>query len=291
MDDGRDATQHLLRIAEIYRRLRTAQDPHDLLAWSADAVREDLGFEVGLAFAVTPSGLDTRGTRPLAGERAESMRRRALGTAIPLEPGSREAELVRRPESVDDGRTRTLPSTVGRVLDLDPVEILPIAPDSHALALLIASRTGPPLSDAEHRLFTAYAYGVTAALELVVIRMRAQELVAEARRSATSLQALGREMALGSVVLPVDRGFGLTFPPTETRAAADPSSWSELLTTREIRIAELLVEGRSNREIAQTLFLSPETVKSHVSSVLRKLGVGNRAEAVSRLLRLADTAS
>jgi DNA-binding CsgD family transcriptional regulator len=47
----------------------------------------------------------------------------------------------------------------------------------------------------------------------------------------------------------------------------------------------LLVQGRSNREIADELILSPETVKAHVARILRKLGASNRAEAVSLIFR------
>jgi DNA-binding CsgD family transcriptional regulator len=65
---------------------------------------------------------------------------------------------------------------------------------------------------------------------------------------------------------------------TWRRAAA-----GALLTRREQEVAQLVAGGATNREIAQTLFLSPKTVERHVSNALRKLGVRNRTELASRL--------
>ncbi|HEX4747757.1 MAG TPA: AAA family ATPase [Gaiellaceae bacterium] len=60
-------------------------------------------------------------------------------------------------------------------------------------------------------------------------------------------------------------------------------SAGELLTDRESQIAELVATGASNPEIAQALFLSRKTVERHVSNILRKFGVRNRAELAARL--------
>jgi DNA-binding NarL/FixJ family response regulator len=51
------------------------------------------------------------------------------------------------------------------------------------------------------------------------------------------------------------------------------------LTRREADIMELLAAGHSNREISRKLFLSEKTVKAHLASVFRKLGVTNRTQA------------
>jgi DNA-binding NarL/FixJ family response regulator len=58
------------------------------------------------------------------------------------------------------------------------------------------------------------------------------------------------------------------------------------LTPRESEILALIAGGATNREIAGALFLSPHTVKEHTSTLYRKLGARNRADAVQRAQRL-----
>jgi DNA-binding CsgD family transcriptional regulator len=61
---------------------------------------------------------------------------------------------------------------------------------------------------------------------------------------------------------------------------------SELLTERERAVARLIAAGASNPEIAQELFLSRKTVERHVSNLLKKVGVRNRAELAARVAEL-----
>jgi DNA-binding NarL/FixJ family response regulator len=75
-------------------------------------------------------------------------------------------------------------------------------------------------------------------------------------------------------------GLGMTmFEPTSEQPAP-------LLSEREREVLDLVAAGSTNREIAQTLFLSPHTVKEHTSALYRKLGARNRAEAVQRAQRV-----
>lgn len=61
---------------------------------------------------------------------------------------------------------------------------------------------------------------------------------------------------------------------------------SELLTPREMDVLRLLAQGQSNKEIARTLHLVEETVKSHVRHILAKLHVQSRTQAVLEAMRL-----
>jgi len=55
------------------------------------------------------------------------------------------------------------------------------------------------------------------------------------------------------------------------------------LTPTERRVAELVAEGHSNREVAGLLFLSTKTVAAHLTSAYAKLGVRSRTELAHRL--------
>ncbi|MEU9431559.1 response regulator transcription factor [Streptomyces sp. NPDC048252] len=66
--------------------------------------------------------------------------------------------------------------------------------------------------------------------------------------------------------------------------AQNPAPQREL-SGREVEVVRLLAEGLSNRAIAEALFLSEATVKTHLVRVYRKLGADNRAAAVSEAVR------
>jgi DNA-binding NarL/FixJ family response regulator len=87
-------------------------------------------------------------------------------------------------------------------------------------------------------------------------------------------------------------------PPPETLDHPAPAQGRDdrvvfegLLTRRELDVLRLLAEGKSNKAVASALVISDGTVKFHVNSILRKLHAANRAEAVSRYLRLLGMGS
>lgn len=69
------------------------------------------------------------------------------------------------------------------------------------------------------------------------------------------------------------------------RVSRRPPSLGYDLTEREREVLALMIDGMTNPKIAEALFVSPTTVKSHVSSILSKLGAATRTEAVSLALQ------
>ena len=109
---------------------------------------------------------------------------------------------------------------------------------------------------------------------------------ASARQAFTEAWLAGRALSLdaavaeaygpirGSVARQHDRKLGC-----QTREA--PSG----LTPRELDVLRLLVEGRSDREIGEALFIGTRTVQTHVANLFAKLGVNARAEAAAVAVR------
>ena len=90
------------------------------------------------------------------------------------------------------------------------------------------------------------------------------------------LGAAAAAVGRGLVVLPQSLTERLLGTPTAVEALTEP------LTAREDEVLALLGRGLPNKLIARELNISEHTVKFHVSSVYAKLGVANRAEAVSQ---------
>ena len=93
---------------------------------------------------------------------------------------------------------------------------------------------------------------------------------------AVGFIALG--LWLGRVAFPVASKEG--FSPN-TRAIASLG-----LTERELDVLHLLADGHSNKELASALFVSPNTIKTHLSHLYGKLEVARRTQAVQRAREL-----
>jgi len=105
---------------------------------------------------------------------------------------------------------------------------------------------------------------------------------------------MGRVLFDSAAVLPVlsyaakardsvaARALALFSPLPVADSDKSPADLTKLLTSRECEVLKLIVAGRTNREIARELFVTEDTVKSHVAHILRKLDVTSRTQAAIR---------
>ncbi|HXP14005.1 MAG TPA: response regulator transcription factor, partial [Actinomycetes bacterium] len=134
---------------------------------------------------------------------------------------------------------------------------------------------------------TAYAHWREA--EALLLGGVAREQVEPSLRAA---HATASELGAGPLRAEIEalarRGrLDLGTAAAATSAAEPPSPLDPLgLTVREQEVLALVAMGRTNGQIAETLFISPKTATVHVSNILTKLGVRNRVEAATVAHRL-----
>jgi DNA-binding CsgD family transcriptional regulator len=90
-------------------------------------------------------------------------------------------------------------------------------------------------------------------------------------------------IAGGFLVLGMVFGARVLGPPRPLPFTGNPEARSALkLSPRELAVLEALAAGQSNKEIARTLDVSPNTVKTHIANLFAKLEVSRRTEAIAR---------
>ncbi|HEX2030862.1 MAG TPA: response regulator transcription factor [Actinomycetota bacterium] len=105
-------------------------------------------------------------------------------------------------------------------------------------------------------------------------------------QAADQLAEVIQRAAAGEMVLPEGDIVSILRRLQEARQTrTDVERLVSSLTDREIEILQGLAEGKSTPELAEALFISPHTVHSHVRSILAKLGVRSKLEAVLFALR------
>jgi DNA-binding CsgD family transcriptional regulator len=101
------------------------------------------------------------------------------------------------------------------------------------------------------------------------------------RMKAAALLDESRQIALSLGLQPLASRIDEIRARYQARLVAKPAG----LTTRELDVLRLISEGRTNKEIAQALFISTHTVAVHVARVLQKTGTSNRTEAAAHATR------
>ncbi|HYF24344.1 MAG TPA: LuxR C-terminal-related transcriptional regulator [Baekduia sp.] len=273
----------LRELARVPRRLRDSASTEELLAAAAGAACETCGFTRGLVLTVAGARLTAEDSGALADRESDLLRRAVLADALALDPDTVEAAAAGGgpARAASSGR-----SVLAERLGLAQAVLAPVAPDPTPVAVLVLDRPAPPVQEADLAAAEVFSSFLAVALELVVRRRSVAELAGEVRRLNASTDALAREVLTAPVTLPA----AAAAAPL-VRFDVDPGAAGglrQVLSEAEQRVAALLAQGRSNPQIAEELFLSPETVKTHVARILRKVGAANRAEAVYRLARLGS---
>jgi len=148
-----------------------------------------------------------------------------------------------------------------------------------------------PLDVLDRDVLWEFATGLAQAYESATLRRTLRRQRDQMRPFLEWLNARSGELTDAPVTLATGARVPLPPPqpldhPIPAEGRDDRVVFEGLLTRRELDVLRLLAEGKSNKAIAAALVISDGTVKFHVNSILRKLRAANRAEAVSRYLRL-----
>jgi DNA-binding CsgD family transcriptional regulator len=140
-------------------------------------------------------------------------------------------------------------------------------------AVVAATSTGAAVESARAQLLAG---------EALVAAGRREEAIAELQRAAETFETCGAHSA-GHAARETLRRLGDVGRHT-TRGEAGASGIAAL-TRREMEIAELVWDRRTNRQIAETLFLSPKTIETHLRNIFAKVLVSSRVELAREVER------
>jgi DNA-binding CsgD family transcriptional regulator len=267
----------LLRVGQALGQLRGAASVHVLFSSATRALCESAGFGRAAVFSLQRGALVAESVHPADGNEAKPYE---------LGPGLRETEVLRR-------RTATLvedvsgdPRAVGMLDGAGSFVAAPIICHEQAIGLIYADpgAMGDPVTGLDRDTLAVFAEGFGYALERCVLssrlRAHADRVISLLRSTEASVTELGSYEFAGS-------SSAVCFPAMRVQ---NGHGLHALLTPRELEVVAMLAEGETNARIAQRLVVSEDTVKSHVKHILRKLGVHNRSQAVSRYFQ-AEAAS
>lgn len=271
------------------RRLRPSSSLAALFREATQALCENLGFDRAAVFSlqgrsltlesVHQCGASTAALEELAGLAADPP---------PLGPWLHESEVLRRQRAILVDDAESDPHALGLLPGAVSFVAAPVVCHERPVGLIhVDFGAGDQvLTEYDRETVWAFAEGFGYALERCVLadrlRQQSARVVALVRSTEASVVELSSpEIELG---------------PPETRAvspqvrARPANGLEDDLTRRELEVVAMLAEGETNARIARRLIVSEDTVKTHVKHILRKLGVHNRSQAVSRYFRASETA-
>lgn len=158
-----------------------------------------------------------------------------------------------------------------------------IQPDVVLMDMVMPSMDGATATRAIRQQFPA--------VQVIVLTSFTEEDLVQRALQAGAIGYLFKDVSaneLAQAIRAAHAGRGTLSPAAVQamiRTANRPPDLGDDLTAREREVLALMAKGWNNTEIAETLIVSPSTVKSHVSSILSKFEVSSRTEAVALALR------
>ena len=286
----------LERVTAAIAEVREVTSPREMLLRAPGALCARSAFERAIlslvkggrmvAEAVFFSGHDRAAATTLAQLQANPLR---------LEHTLIETELLRRRRAtivVDADVHPRVDRDTARLMGWRSYAAAPLVVGSQVAGVIHADRgPGQPLDVLDRDVLWEFATGLAQAYESTSLRRTLRDERDQMRQFLDWLGARSSELTDAPVTLSAGGHARLGPPPplpdsSPGRGRDDRVVFEGLLTRRELDVLRLLAEGATNRAVADALVISSGTVKFHVNSILRKLHAANRAEAVTRYLRL-----
>jgi DNA-binding NarL/FixJ family response regulator len=181
-----------------------------------------------------------------------------------------------QPDFVVVGEAEDADTAINRLLTLRPDVLLLDLEMPGGDGVDVLNRARESGSDARALVFTAFDADDRI---LAAVRAGAQGYLLKGAPREELFRAIRVVHAGGSLLEPVVASKLL-------RQVRHPATPDMRVTARELEVLRLVARGRQNKEIARDLAVTERTVKFHLSALMRKLGAGNRMEAVSAAIRL-----
>jgi DNA-binding CsgD family transcriptional regulator len=286
----------LERVAGAVAELREVTSPREMLLRAPAALCAGSAFERAIlslvkggrmvAEAVFFAGHDRAAAATLAQLQANPLR---------LEHTLIETEMLRRRRAtivVDANVHPRVDRETARLMEWRSYAAAPLLVGPQVAGVIHADRgAGQPLDVLDRDVLWEFATGLAQAYESTSLRRTLRDERDQMRQFLDWLGARSSELTDAPVTLSAGGHAPLPPPPplpdsSPGRGRDDRVVFEGLLTRRELDVLRLLAEGATNRAVADALVISSGTVKFHVNGILRKLHAANRAEAVSRYLRL-----
>jgi DNA-binding CsgD family transcriptional regulator len=294
--------QALSRVQEALSHLRGLNDIGQMINRSTEELCRTVGFDRAVLFREENSEM-VGGAVYVAGDPAwaESLFELTLRVRPRLDHSLIETEMIRRRAPVIVADPQNDPRTNKELVQgfrTRSYVAAPVMPHGRVIGFLHADHyfAGRDVDAIDRDALWTFAEGFGYAFERTTLRERLwaqrskmKSMMAAAATALDELTLAEVEFAAAGAESEAARS-AASMVAGLMPSAAD-SRLRDLLTRRELEVLRLMADGLTNAHIADQLVISRATVKSHVAQVLRKLRAANRAEAVSRYMKLVNTGS